>query len=56
MKSHAGGFITMGTSGAYVQYVKQKLNTKISTEAIPVGVDDVLTNVICNPYFLKYQK
>ena len=34
---------------------KQKLNTKSSTEASIFGVDDVLTQAICNQYFLKEQ-
>ena len=55
MRSHTGGFMTMGTGGAYVQSRKQKLNTKISTEADFVGVDDVLTQVIWTRYFLKEQ-
>ena len=46
MRSHTGGFMTMGTGGAYVQSRKQNLNTKSSTEAEIVGVDDVLTQVI----------
>ena len=46
MGSHTGGFMTMGTRGDYVQSSKQKLNTKSSTEAKLVGVDDVLTQVI----------
>ena len=46
MRSQTGGFMNMGTGGAYVQYRKQKLNTKISTEAELVGVDNVLTQVI----------
>ena len=46
MRSHTGGFITMLTGGDYVQSIKQKLNTKISTEAEIFGVDDVLTQVI----------
>ena len=29
MRSHTGGFMTMGTGGSYVHYIKQKLNTKI---------------------------
>ena len=45
----------MGTGGAYVKYSKQKLNTKSSTEAELVGVDDVMTQVIWNRYFLKEQ-
>ena len=28
MRSHTGGFMTMGKRGAYVQSKKQKLNTK----------------------------
>ena len=33
MRSHAGGFMNMVTVGIYVQSIKQKLSTKISTEA-----------------------
>ena len=46
MRSHNGVFVTMGKGGAYVQPSKQNLNTKSSTEAELVGVDDVLTQVI----------
>ena len=46
-RSHTGGFMTMGTGGAYDQSSKQKLNTKSSTEADLIGVYDVLTQVIC---------
>ena len=46
MRSHTGGFMSMGTRWAYVQSIKQNLNTKSSTEAELVGVDDVLTQVI----------
>ena len=46
MRSHTGGFITMGTGGAYVHSRKHKLNTKSSTEAELVRVHDVLTQVI----------
>ena len=53
IRSHTSGFMTMGTGEAYVQSSKQKLNTKISTEAELVGLDDVLTQVIWNRYFLK---
>ena len=55
MRSHTGGFIAMGTGGAYVQSRKHYLNTKISTEANLVGVYSVLTQVIWNRYFLKEQ-
>ena len=43
MRRHTGGFMTMGTGGAYVQYRKQKMNTKSSNEAEVIGVYDVLT-------------
>ena len=46
MRSHNGGFMTMGIGGAYVQFIKQNLNTNSSTEANIVGVDYVLTQVI----------
>ena len=55
MRSHTGDFMTMSTGGAYVQSRKQKLNTKISTEADLFGSDDVLTQVIWTRYFLKEQ-
>ena len=47
--------MTMGTGGAYIQYSKQKLNTKSSTEAELVKLDDVFTQVNCAQYFLKGQ-
>ena len=47
MRSHTGGFTTMGAGGAFVHSRKQKLNTKSSTENELVGVDNVLTQVIC---------
>ena len=46
MRSHTGGFMNMGTWGVYVQSSKKKLNTKSSTEADLVGVDNVLTQII----------
>ena len=55
MRSYTGGFMPMVTGGAYVWSINQKLNTKSSTEAELVGVDDVLTQAICTQYFLKKQ-
>ena len=46
MRSHTGGFITMGTGGAYVQSIKHKLDSNSSIEAELVRVDDVLTQLI----------
>ena len=47
MRSHTGGFTNMGKGGAYLKSSKQNLNTKSSTEAEFVGVDDVFNQVIC---------
>ena len=46
MRSHTGGFMTMGKGGAYVHSIRQKVNKNISTEAELVGGDDVLNQVI----------
>ena len=53
MRSQIGGFMAMGTGGAYVKSSKQKLNTKSSTEDKLVRVDDVLNQVIWTEYFRK---
>ena len=55
MRNHTGGLMTTRTGGAYVQYSKQKMNTKNSAEAKLVGVDDVANQFICTQYFLKKQ-
>ena len=54
MRSHTGGFVYMGTGGAYVRS-KKKLNTKSSTEAEFVTVVYVLTQLIWTQYFQKEQ-
>ena len=53
MRSHTGAFMNTETRGAYMQSIKNKLNTKSSTEAKLVGVYDVLNQVIWTLYFLK---
>ena len=55
MRSCTSGFMTMGTIGAYVQYIKNKLKNKSSTEVDVIGVENVLTQVIWNRHFLKNQ-
>ena len=45
----------METVGAYVKSIKQNLNTKSSTEAELVRVDNLLNQVIWTRYFLKEQ-
>ena len=46
MRSHTGGFMTMGTAGDYVQSSVQNLNTNSSTEDELIGLDDALTQLI----------
>ena len=55
IRSHTVGFVTMATGVAYMQSRKQKLDTKSSTEADLVGLDDVLIQVIWTRSFLKEQ-
>merc|ERR1712157_627754 len=42
MKSHTGGMLSMGKGAIYAKSSKQKLNTKSSTKAELVGVDDMM--------------
>ena len=55
IRIHTDGFMTMETGGAYINSNKHNIEINISIEANLVVVDDVLTRVICNQYFLKYQ-
>ena len=55
MSNHTGGFMTMVSRGAYVESKKLKFNTKSSTEAERVVVDNVMIKGIWNRYFLKEQ-
>ena len=55
MRSHTGAVMTFGKGAALSMSTKQKINTKSSTEAELVGVDDSLPlNVWCK-YFLQEQ-
>jgi hypothetical protein len=55
MKSHTGGFISMGISVVAAKSSKQKLNTKRSTEAELVGATDYVSNTIWSKMFLEAQ-
>jgi hypothetical protein len=55
MKSHTGGTLSLGKGSVYSASRKQKLNTKSSTEAELVGVDDVMAQVLWTRYFLEAQ-
>lgn len=46
MRSHTGGDMTMGTRAIYSMLKQQKLNTKSSTEAKLVSIDNVLLQAL----------
>jgi hypothetical protein len=55
MKSHTRATMLLGKGSAYSRSTRQKLNTKSSTEAELVGVDDVMPQVLWTRYFLEAQ-
>jgi Reverse transcriptase (RNA-dependent DNA polymerase) len=55
MKSHTGGAMTLGKGAIYGTSTRQKLNTKSSTEAELVGVNDVMPQILWTRYFLEAQ-
>jgi hypothetical protein len=55
MKSHTGATMSLGKGSVYSTSVRQKLNTKTSTEAELVGIDDVMPQVIRTRYILEAQ-
>jgi hypothetical protein len=55
MKSNTGGIMTMGKGVVYATSMRQKLNTRSSTEKELVGIHDVLPQVIWTRYFIMSQ-
>ena len=55
MKSHTGGNGSLGKGSFYTASTRQKLNTKSSTEAELVGVDDLMPMILWSRYFLLAQ-
>ena len=55
MKSHTGAVLSLGRGAACAMSTRQKINTKSSTEAELVGVDDAMPNIIWTRNFLKGQ-
>jgi hypothetical protein len=56
MRSHTGGAsMTLGKGSVRSSSVRQKLNTKSSTEAELVGVDDVMPMVLWARQFMEGQ-
>ena len=55
MHSHSGIIMTLGKDVAYYTSCKQKLNTKSSTEAELVAIDDAMGQVLWTTHFLAAQ-
>ena len=55
MKSHTGGAVSMGCGAFMCKSIKQKLNTKSSTEAEVVGASDFLPSTIWARMFMASQ-
>jgi len=55
MRSHSGIFMTLGKATVYSMSSKQKLNTKSSTEAELVAIDDSMGQILWARHFLTAQ-
>eukprot|EP00957_Ditylum_brightwellii_P083233 6328183-Ditylum_brightwellii.AAC.1 len=55
MRGQSRGVMSMGGGAEYLSSIKQKLNTKSSTETEVVGVDDMMPQIIWTRYFLMAQ-
>jgi hypothetical protein len=55
MRSHTGGVMMLGKGAIYGTSTRQKLNTKSSTEAELVGVNDIIPQALWTRYFLEAQ-
>jgi hypothetical protein len=56
MRSHTGAVLSLGKGGVYSISTRQKINTKSSTEAELVGVDDAMSLIIWTKNFLEAQE
>mmetsp|Transcript_34004 Transcript_34004/g.65363 ORF Transcript_34004/g.65363 Transcript_34004/m.65363 type:complete len:106 (-) Transcript_34004:390-707(-) len=54
-RSHTGAVLSLGKGGVISVSRKQRLNTKSSTEAEVVGVDDASSQILWTNYFIKAQ-
>ena len=55
MRSHTGGAMSLGKGVIYGTSTRQKLNTRSSTEAELVTVDDCMSQILWTRYFLDAQ-
>jgi len=54
-RSHTGAVLSLGKGGVISMSRKQRLNTKSSTEAEVVGIDDASSQILWTNYFIKAQ-
>jgi hypothetical protein len=54
-RSHTGAVLSLGTGAITSISTKQKINTRSSTEAELVGLDDVISKILWTTRFLKEQ-
>ena len=54
-RSHSGGTMSMGKGSIMAFSTKQKINTRSSTEAELVAIDDAMSHIIWSHNFLKHQ-
>ncbi|CAJ1960243.1 unnamed protein product [Cylindrotheca closterium] len=54
-KSHTGGTLSFKGGAAQVMLKKQKLNSRSSTEAELIAVDDVVTMILWTKLFMEWQ-
>ena len=55
MRSHTGGAMSLGKGSIYGTSTRQKLNTRSSTEAELVAVDDCMSQILWTRYFRDAQ-
>ena len=55
MRSHTGATITLGKGSPYSMSTKQKINTRSSTEAELVGMNDAMALILWTRLFLEAQ-
>ncbi len=55
MRSHTGGALSLSKGAIYSTSTQKELNTKSSTKAELVGVDDVMTMILWTSQFMEGQ-
>ncbi|KAG7353630.1 hypothetical protein IV203_002985 [Nitzschia inconspicua] len=55
MRSHTGATMTLGKGSVYSMSTRQKINTRSSTEAELVGVNDAMSIILWTRHFLEAQ-